>query len=74
LLSAVKADVVDFVMVRGIMLNLNFMVGALSFNSQGNVEFKSAAAHDTVSTFSSMLPSELRSKAGESTDRGLRAM
>jgi len=32
LLNAVKNDVVDFVMVRGQALNLNFLVGSLNFN------------------------------------------
>jgi len=75
LLAAVKMDVVDMVHVRGINLNLNFMVGSLNFSSQGSAEFKSVAASDTVSNFSSMLPADMRSRAGDScADRGLRAM
>lgn len=75
LLSAIKSEVVDFVLVRGFSLNLNFMVGSLTFTSAGSVEFKSASAMDTTSTFSAMLPSDMRSKAGDTgTERSLRAM
>ena len=74
LFAAVKADVVDFVHVRGNMVSMQFMVGALCFNATGSVEFKSSAALDTVSSFSSKLPSEMRSKAGSEYERGIRAM
>lgn len=60
--------------VRGLQLTLNLMVGQLQFNANGSVEFKSASAQDTVSNFSAMLPLDMRSKAGDVTDRGLRAM
>lgn len=70
LLNHVKADVVNFVHVRSLAVNMNFMVGSLNFNANGSVEFKSVAAIDSVSTFSSMLPSEMRSRVGDSTDRG----
>jgi len=74
LFAAVKADVVEFVHVKGNMVSMNFMVGALNFNATGSVEFKSSAAQDAVSSFSSMLPSEMRSRAGTEYERGLRAM
>ena len=75
LLLNVKSDIVDLVHVRGLTLNLNFMVGNLTLNSQGSVEFKSAAALDNVSNFSSMLPPDMRSRIGtDGADRGLRAM
>lgn len=74
LLSAVKADVVDFVHVRGLPLNLNFMVGKLIFTATGAVEFKSTSAMDTVSNFSETLPIDCRSKAGDDLNRGFRAM
>ena len=74
LLGAVKTDVVEFVHVRGLTLNLNFMVGSLTLTAQGTVEFKSAAALDAVSNFSSMLPADMRSRASDGADRGLRAM
>ena len=52
LLSAVKTEVVDFVHVRGLTMNLNFMVGSLTFQSSGSVEFKSTCAADAVSNYS----------------------
>jgi len=74
LLSAVKSEVVDFVHVKGHTLNLNFMVGSLTFSASGSVEFKSVNAADTVSNYSQMLPADMRSKVGDVTNRGLRAM
>jgi len=74
LFAAVKSDVVEFVHVRGNMVNMNFMVGSLAFGATGNVEFKSSTALDAVSSFSSMLPSEMRSKAGSEYERSIRSM
>lgn len=73
-MNAVKTDVVDFVHVRNLSLNLNFMVGQLLLSSQGSVEFKSVCATDASSNFSSMLPADMRSRVGEGSDRSLRAM
>lgn len=72
LINTVKADVADFVLIRGNMLNINFTVGSLTFSPTGSVEFKSAAALDAVSSFSSMMPSEKRSRYGGDTERELK--
>jgi hypothetical protein len=72
LLQAVKSELVDFVHVKGHAINLNFGVGALTFNAAGCVEFKSAAAMDTASTFSTM---DVRSKTGDGmTEKSMRSM
>jgi len=68
----VKADVAEFVHVRNYMLSLNMMVGSLNFSPTGSVEFKSVAAHDAVSSFSSMMPSEKRSRYGDTIERELK--
>jgi len=70
----VKNEIVDFVHVRGLQLQMNLMVGQLHFSASGSVEFKSASAQDLVSNFSAMLPFDMRSKVGDGTDRSFRAM
>lgn len=54
------------------------MVGTLHLSSNGSAEFKSVnAAADVTSTYTSMLPADMRSSAYDTrsmADRGLRAM
>jgi hypothetical protein len=76
LLTRVKDDVIDFVKNKNHSLNLNFMVGQLSLNASGSAEFKSGnACIDTMSTFTSMLPADMRSHVGSDVgDRSIRGM
>jgi hypothetical protein len=52
------------------------MVGQLSLNASGSAEFKSGnACIDTMSTFTSMLPADMRSHVGSDVgDRSIRGM
>jgi len=51
------------------------MVGQLSLASSGTAEFKSGnAGIDHMSTFTSMLPSDMRSQLTDAGDRAIRGM
>lgn len=66
---------IDFVKNKNHSLNLNFMVGQLGLNAAGSAEFKSGNANvETMSTFTSMLPADMRSHASELGDRSIRGM
>ena len=52
----------DFIQNKGFNLTLNFMIGTLNLSNKGGAEFKSVnASTDAQSTFTSMLPSDMRS-------------
>jgi hypothetical protein len=67
--------VIDFVKNKNHSLNLNFMVGQLALNASGSAEFKSGnACVETMSTFTSMLPADMRSHVSDAGDRSIRGM
>jgi hypothetical protein len=75
LLARAKEDIMDLVRNRNLAVNLNFMVGQLNLSAQGVVEFKSGNANlDNMSTYTSMIPNDMRSNVSNGIERSVRGM